>query len=327
MAHTVYYDCGNTNTRLYLLKEDLSLVTQIKARYGVKEVAMGADRSEWIRTLYGMYTEALRETGLRDGDIGGIWASGMATSGFGFQDIPHVCVPVSFEAFSEQVVRVHAPFFKRDVFLIPGLKTQGSKAEEIHHVRGEETEALGLAARGAVPNGQETAVILPGSHTQAVFYRNGWFTDLLSTFTGELYAALRFGTSLAGVMPEQDPADPDPEMLRRGMENVQRHGFNRAVYMTLTMGRFELLPSEKRAAYLQGAVLGDFVQALQERVRDHHPDLGRLVIAGDPKIGRIYQILLEGSSLLPPAELLPADAENPWALEGMRMLLQHRAAL
>ena len=327
MGLTAYFDCGNTNTRLYLLREDLSLFKQTRIAYGVKEVAMGAGREDWIRTLCGLYRGALAECGLQDGDISEIWASGMATSGFGFQNIPHLSVPVSFEELARQIVPVPDGLFGRDIFLIPGLKTQGTEAEEIHHVRGEETEALGIAARLAVQKGQETAVVLPGSHTQTVFYRDGRFTDLLSTFTGELYAARRFGTSLAGVLPEEDPSEPDPDMFRRGAENARRLGFSRAVYLTLTLGRFEFSDPAGRAAYLQGAILSSFTHALEDCIRQRHPDIGRLVIVGDQKIGRIYQLLLETSRTLPPAEWMASDREDPAALEGLRALVRLRSAL
>jgi len=157
-----------------------------------------------------------------------------------------------------------------------------------------------------------------------IFVQDQKFVDILSTFTGELFAALQKETTLAQELRSADPENMDEALLRLGVEHVRRYGFNRAIYMTLSMRFFSGNGDAQRAAYAQGVLLGGFVQALEQKCKACHPDLRHIIISGERKLGVLYQKLLNQSTSLPKAVLLEKNSCWIPACEGLRYIIQHR---
>ena len=70
-----------------------------------------------------------------------------------------------------------------------------------------------------------------------------------------------------------------------------------------------------------------FVQALEEKCRRDHPDLQKVVLAGDEKQVRLYQMLLLHSGSFPVIETKVRSEQWIPSCEGLRYLLSERDRL
>ncbi len=109
-------------------------------------------------------------------------------------EIEHLSTPVSCEKLKQAIVPyTEKTYLGRTVHIIPGIKTlpQGKSAtmetvEHVNNMRGEEIEIFGILRRYPQLACGNAIVILPGSHTQAVFLQDGTITDISSSVTGDL---------------------------------------------------------------------------------------------------------------------------------------------
>lgn len=211
---TAYYDVGTTNLRLYLLDESLEPLAVRKRALGARDSAIAGTNRPLLEGMEGMYRQALADLGQTDADVEAVYASGMVTSPYGLLEVPHYPAPVTDEEFARRAV---TPFFeperfRRELRLISGLKSVGEDISSTNNTRGEEIEVLGILPEleQRFPR-QQAAVILPGSHTHVLLAGRGRLEGILSSFTGELFQAVRSETVLSPVL--ETPSD-HPEIGR-----------------------------------------------------------------------------------------------------------------
>ena len=268
------------------------------------------------QTMADLYRDALARFGLLQDDVNCVYASGMVTSKFGLKEVPHLEVPVSPQKLHCAMDKVWVEQMQRDVYLIPGIKSTAVDWRYMGNLRGEETEALGAAAmledRGC---GSDGVYILPGSHTQILYLKNGEIVDILSLFTGELFHALRSETILSHTL-NHTPEDIIPEFVRRGCSDAREFGINRALYLCHNNQIFQRFTPEQRYSYAEGVLLSGVYTALEQRVQQHWTDCSRIVMVCDEINRNIYGALLL-DSVLPDMIWLRPSQQGCFGVKGL----------
>lgn len=273
-----YFDSGTTNTRLYVLNEKDAVIYKSQKSIGSKDVSLSGDKNLIARELSAMYFEAKdnllsKYKNINDmGDV--IWMSGMITSPSGILEIPHIQLPVGKQELASKVQKFYEKeFFKKDIYFIPGIKSVPDETEitvenvfQINNMRGEETEIMGILNENLLDCAEKksdiSVLIMPGSHTQIAVVQNGKIVNIISTITGELFKALKSETILSASL-EGNPAELDEKLVVLGYKNLEKFGFNRAIYITRSLSLFTKSSAEQRFSYLEGVLNGGVLQAIK----------------------------------------------------------------
>lgn len=320
--YRVYFDSGTTNTRAYLMNGN-QVIARNAAQIGSRDSALQGSNAVLVGKLKQMYDELRREKGLEEPDIDSIWMSGMISCPHGLVEIPHIPVPLSLEKLKSQVaVHYEEHFFKREIHVIPGIKTvpAGGAAtfdnvSGINNMRGEETELFGItgSVRELPP---DCVILMPGSHTNAAFIKGGAITDILSTVTGELYQAIKKETILSSSLPDRAGAeDMTPELICSGYRDLKTYGFNRALYIVRTMDLFLTCTAEERLSYLEGVLNGGVLEAAIHVLAEKEIPARCVAVYGSGLQHVIFRELLK--EFYPQFQFLPiAEGTVPFSVEG-----------
>lgn len=338
-SYLVYYDAGTTNTRGYLLKREgeslvplldrLGVLVSASRKVGSKDVAAAGDNQVLLSALWEIYGELLRKCPggtPEEGQVEGVYASGMITSSSGLREIPHLPAPVGLRQIREGMVAVEEPSYFGEIVLIPGIRTAAGlplsrqEAALAGNMRGEELEIFGLLESPGIPaqwRERPIAVALPGSHTHIAYLEGGQVKDIFSTFSGELYHAVTSQTilsSLNALYPGRRPQMPPlvPEMVWDGYSQLEEWGFNRALYIARS---YQLFTDDGRDAarifsYLEGVVNGGVVQGYLRWLRKRGYAPRALLMAGRSRMSDVMRILMAKAA----PEQFAAAPEHPLPL-------------
>ena len=325
--YLVYYDAGTSNTRIYLLDGSFRILYTKKVRIGSKEVSIQGSNRILIETLNQLYEDMLADNHLSPQDIPDpFYASGMVTSPYGLEEVPHLTAPADAAEFAAALHPYREDqLLHRDFLLVPGLRTERVKdITEVNNMRGEEIEALGASAElEKTYGGRSAAVIFPGSHTHTLLMQHGRVNDILSQLTGELFYALKTDTVLASVLQNRTEK-PDPEMIHLGMHNLQKYGFNRALYICHSMRIFNEGTPEQRYAYCEGVLNGGYATALETCCREKWKDCSLAVVVGNAYMYGLYSEILRDHPYIKEVVHFPISDQKSYAVEGLRAILQSR---
>lgn len=320
--YRVYFDSGTTNTRAYLM-DRRQIIDKTAAQIGSRDSALQGSNAVLIGKLKQMYDELLLKAGLKEADIDSIWMSGMISCPHGLVEIPHLPVPLSLEQLKHQVaVHYDEHFFKREIHVIPGIKTVPADGivtfdniSVINNMRGEETELFGItgSVRKLPP---DCVILMPGSHTQTAFLKDGAITDILSTVTGELYHAIKQETLLSSSLPDHaGPEDITPKLIVRGYRDLKTYGFNRAIYIVRTMDLFLNCTPEERLSYLEGVLNGGVLDGVMHVLAVKNLPARCIAVHGSDMQHIIFRELLK--EFYPEFQFLPiVEGAVPFSVEG-----------
>ena len=312
-----YFDSGTTNSRLFLLDENLNAIGMNKKMVGARDSAISGSNRVLVSSLFEMYQNLLNEKNVFDGEVSDIFLSGMITSVYGIKEIPHIVLPVDAGTLAEGVTTVNEDmFFKRDVHLIRGVKTVGKEVSDVGNMRGEETELVGLADELKSRGLDDVAVILPGSHTHIAHVSGGSIVDCISNFTGELLFALQKDTILAPIL-ESQPEAFDDEMVALALRNLDLYGFNRAMYIAHAMKMTNAMDIERIRSYAYAVINGGLRKVLENACRTRWTSCRTAVVLGSIKEGEFFETLFKGSSEIR-SIIHMESADGSFALDGFR---------
>lgn len=254
--YILYFDSGTSNTRAYLLDRDFRICDSAKRTVGSKDSAIAGSNRVLIEGMKILYDQVLEANSLSDGDVEAIYASGMVTSPYGLKEIPHLVLPMTVQDFADSLYPFHEDTcFHRDIFLVPGLKTLSDDFSFVNNLRGEEIEIIGaLEELKAERDVENVVMLMPGSHTHGIYIQGDQITGIISNFTGELFYALKQDTILSPVLTS-DSLELDEAMVRKGIENLERFGFNRALYICHAMRIFEQGTPQQRLSYGESVIM------------------------------------------------------------------------
>jgi len=321
--HFVYFDSGTTNTRAYLVKDGI-ILDMVKSGIGSKDSSIASSNLVLLEGLKKLYDELLHRNSMNESQIADIYASGMVTSPFGIKEVPHISTPVSQKKIFDSIYIHHeALFFNREIKLIRGVKTVAPdfKADtdsiaEVNNMRGEEIEVFGI-----IPNlnpqweNEDIAVFFPGSHTHVALIKNRELVDIWSTFSGELFHAVTTETILSNSVSVAGSAI-DPKLALLGLKNLNKYGFNRALYICHAMKIFNAADNLQRKSYLEGVIAGGIIFGFKQIAEQKWRGVTRIVLAGRKSLTNIYEILL--TDTMPYCEIttITVDEKNSLAVQG-----------
>lgn len=170
--------------------------------------------------------------------------SGMVGSAQGWQEVAYLDSSVALKRLPETLVPVAgAP----GCFIVPGYCHRGGGGVDV--MRGEETQLLGALE---LQYG-EGWYVLPGTHSKWVELVDGTIRRLETFITGELFAALRSGGTLAPLMEGNE----DAGALRAGAGRAQD---GEALSHTLFEARARVVAGDAEAqgtrSYVSGLLIG-----------------------------------------------------------------------
>lgn len=322
----VYFDSGTSNTRVYLV-QDNRILDRASRSIGSRDSALAGNRAVLVSALKELYDALLDKNKLQDSSIDEIWMSGMISCPSGMVEIEHIPTPVDCAALSGKVAEyAETDYFKRKIKIVPGLKTipSGIRATldtvaGVNNVRGEEIEVVGLLRQYPELQTGRVVAVLPGSHTQVLFLTDGVIDDILSNVTGELYSAV-CRESIIGASVEGEENTPiDPGLVLQGAQNVERYGFNRALYIVRSMELFSDSTLTQRRSYLEGVLNAGVMHGISAITKDA---VARIVVAGSRKQFDIFSAM---NPMYPQftISLAEASATEPFSVSGMISLAEN----
>lgn len=291
-------DGGTTNTRISLVSGK-TIRDRIKTRVGARDSLDGTPLRETVRDGI---KELLERNRLSKDDIAAVALSGMIGSESGLKEIPHIPAPAGKDELRRAAVRADMPEITGiPMYFIPGVRTFGTdaftqnmsaaeicrSATDCDIMRGEETELVGITE--ALPSviGENTTVILPGSHMKLIRTdSDGRITGFRTSISGELIRAIAESTILSHSIGDAFPGKADVEWLREGFDFAGRNGLGCALFKIRVMANFAGADHEKLYAFLTGAVLREDVLAAAESER--------VVVGGSDPFRSAIACLLEG---------------------------------
>jgi len=241
-------DWGTSNFRLRLVGGSVS--AEVRTDEGAaKLAALGGDRAAAFRE-----TLARGLTRLGAPDDLPVVISGMASSTIGWRELPYARVPFALDG-RDVIVEV----LEGRIHLISGIRS------DTDMVRGEETQALGLAATLGSDLPEQATLVLPGTHSKHLTVDTGAITDVRTFMTGELFdllvrhSVLRHSTEAAAAF--------DPTAFAEGVAESQRQPLAAALFRVRTRQVLDHQPAPANAAFLSGLLIGAELGALAESER------------------------------------------------------------
>ncbi len=325
--YIMYYDCGTTNTRGYLLKDN-QIVQQAAEHIGAKNVALEKDNHRLIQELFAIYTSLLKEERISDADVQSIYLSGMVSSPSGIVEIEHLSTPISREQLKGSIVEYYdTKFFQRSLNLVPGIKTihSGIKVSKyettsINMMRGEETEVFGILHENPNLTKGKCVLILPGSHTQAVLLQDGVITNISSNITGELFQAIMKETILGSSISGDEPWKISADMVCLGAKYTHIYGFNRALYLLRIQDLFTDASLNERRSYLEGVLNVGVMDAVQKMIEFDEEKIP-LIVASNKLQEDIFASLCNNFYTQYEISSIKINNDMPYSVNGILALL------
>ncbi|MCF0237122.1 MAG: 2-dehydro-3-deoxygalactonokinase [Sphaerochaetaceae bacterium] len=322
MSYCVYFDSGTTNSRIYVLNENMDTVYQKKVSKASRDAAIS--NMSLAQILFNMYTEALKTLDVQDNDISSIYASGLVTSPFGLKEVMYISVPISFENYTKEIVPFFEDrFFHRTINLMPGLRRLEDDFNFVNNVRGEETEVIGLSSKLSEMGINKALILLPGSHSQGVFYNNGIIEAFISNYTGEVFQAIRKETLLSVVFDDKYKA-LDENMISMALDNLEKFGFNRALYICHAMRLMGQRSPQERYAYGEGVINGGLLKSFSYYLEHKFPSYDTLVILSDDFNCQLFTMIFKHCSLIKKIVPIVLNDGDSYALEGFKKVYSLR---
>lgn len=322
--YCLYFDSGTSNTRAYLLDDAFQIQYVAKKAVGSKDSAIAGSNRVLIEGLYALYCDVLAANGLADSDITTLYASGMVTSPYGLKEVPHLILPLSVQDFADSLYCFREEScFHQEIYLLPGLKTLNEDFSFVNNMRGEEIEIIGaldeLKNQHIAP--RDVALIMPGSHTHVTYIQGEDLTGIISNFTGELFYALQKDTILSPVLSPENKALV-PEMVRKGVENLEKFGFNRSIYICHAMRIFEEGTAQERFSYGEGVVMGGVRQSLEYYCEHFWSKCRTVVMVSDEFMYQLFRIIFEGSPWIDRVLWMPISDTKSYAVSGLKKIVE-----
>lgn len=243
-------DWGTSNFRLRLVNsENLKVIAEHSTDIGVKKRYLAYQESDKSISQTSFFVRYLKEqinVFSAFENTSTVVASGMTTASIGMFELPYVDMPIYFDGSN-----LHSKVITEsnlDIILVSGAKT----ATDV--MRGEEIQAIGLSKQ--IPNNKEGVLLLPGTHSKHVEFKNGKFTSFTTHMTGELFDVLRKNTLLSNSLTK---ADWDPKFEPSFLEGVAKGLNNQHLSSLFSIRANDLLGNktkEENFYFLSGLLIG-----------------------------------------------------------------------
>ncbi|MBA15476.1 MAG: 2-oxo-3-deoxygalactonate kinase [Sphingomonas sp.] len=243
MSETAAYiavDWGTTNRRIWAVAASGYVVAAAHDDHGVLAVTPGT------------WAQEIAEMRDRFGALP-VLAAGMVGSDRGWCSVPYVGLPTAIATLASGVVRP-----AEDVAIIPGVARTAAERPDV--MRGEEIQLLGAIAAGVAPG--DAIFCQPGTHNKWMTAYGGQIVDFTTAMTGELFALLRGGGVLMGML---DAPVADGPAFRQGLERgIGAVDLIAALFEVRARVLLGALAGEDAASFASGVLIGSDVGARRE---------------------------------------------------------------
>lgn len=297
-------DIGTTNTRLAIVDGGGAVISQTRARLGVKDVASGGS-VEALRSGVGdLVRNVVDSLDASELQLRALMASGMVTSEVGLAELPHLDAPVSMDDLAAAIVSFPPGKilpFPIAVHLVRGVRAPIPPAPlpidaayGLDFMRGEETQIAGLLASGRV-SPPFSAVVL-SSHTKFVpVDPEGRILGSVTTLSGQLFDVVVHNTLIGKSIPDEAAGlldAIDDEVIDAAAESLDRGGFLRALMIPRFMDTLMDTTAAQRRGFMETALAVEDMQALKEYPRRGFSSAAPFVLIGNAARCGIYARVL-----------------------------------
>lgn len=235
-------DWGTSNRRAYLIDCAGNLLARHEDSQGV--LAAGRDFAASLAALRRQLGACAEVVTVMSGTVG---------SASGWQEVPYLDTTEPLAGLPARLVPVAG---HPNCYIVPGYCHRGA---ELDVMRGEETQLLGALALGI---GDGWAV-LPGTHSKWVQHDAGQIQQFATYMTGELFAMLAAGGTLAPLM---ESGAEDEAAFAAGLNQAQ---LGKPLSHTLFGVRARVvanaMPAAQTRSWISGLLIGtEFVAARRE---------------------------------------------------------------
>ncbi|TFW22915.1 2-dehydro-3-deoxygalactonokinase [Massilia arenosa] len=258
-------DWGSTNRRAYLLDADGQCLRQHADGTG-----MLAARGRFAEALADLCRDLRVPAGTP------VVMSGMVGSAQGWHEVPYLTPDVPLTDLPRQLARLAGP--EAPVGIVPGYRLPASADGGVDVMRGEETQLLGALALGAAGGW----FILPGTHSKWARLEGERLAQWSTYMTGELFAALGQGGTLAALMAAG--AEHDAQAFDSGVAAARVGGaLTHALFTVRARVVTGDLPAAQARSFVSGLLIGTEFTACAL------PAGTELAIIGSPALAARYQ--------------------------------------
>ena len=254
-------DWGTTNRRAYRVGAD-SPDKSFADDQGVLAIPPGG------------FAKAIADIRERLGDLPMVLA-GMVGSNRGWHEAPYVACPAGVREIAEQLL-----WIDERTGIVPGV-CQRRPGPDV--MRGEEIQAIGAAANGAIP--EDALICHPGTHAKWIAMETGRIVSFRTMMTGEMFALLSRHSILADQMP--GPATGGTEFEAGVRETLGGEPLLSALFRIRARG---LLgdASGDAASRASGILIGSEVAAALAEFGGR-----RVALIGKPELCQLYATAIE----------------------------------
>lgn len=210
-----------------------------------------------------------------------VLVSGMASSSMGWVEIPYAPMPFSLEgtgAIMRNIEALEIAGHGVPVRLISGVCSRRDV------MRGEESQLVGLAALGLLPESGDCTVILPGTHSKHARIQFGVMTDFQTYMTGELFDLLQQSATLApgpsGVFSKRD--------FLSGVEEGKSVSLSSALFRVRSRRLLEPRGDRGVSDFLSGILVGSELASLCGRAVSEE-----VLVVGSAAMTKLYETALK----------------------------------
>jgi len=256
-SYFISCDWGTTNFRLRLVAtETLKILWESQSDLGVKKTfkAFGEQSELGQKEFYinCLLEEVKKLPSEHQHHI--VVASGMSSSNIGLYELPYAHLP--FDSYGNSFERKNMTLQDgQQLLLISGIRSATGM------MRGEEVQAIGLEEH--LKPYAEGVLLLPGTHSKHISYRQGSFYALKNFMTGELFEVLGQKSILANSITVEKWGEEAKETFLEGF----RLGVDGALTSSLLhiRARHVVEGKHKKDNYfmLSGLLIGDELSYLK----------------------------------------------------------------
>ncbi len=256
---------------------------EIRNQSGVASLAnRGGDRAQGFRDTLNQARSALSiPTEIP------ILISGMASSSLGWKELPYAELPFALDGSDAIWTDLG-----EHLYLISGARGATDM------MRGEETQALGVAALLGKTLPPEAILILPGTHSKHLTLRNAQITEIRTFMTGELFDLLMRQSVLRhSTTPD---ATFDATSFQDGVTATRTHSLIAKLFRVRTRQVLDHKDAESNTSFLSGLLIGT---ELAELAENKHP----LLVAATEPLLQAYRLAVQVLDLPTRVQFLDAD--------------------
>lgn len=273
-------DWGTSNFRLRLVNfSNLVIIEEIKTDKGVKSLfkAFQAQKELDRQTFFLNYLYSQIELLPKEHQHHLIVSAGMVSSRIGLLELDYAEMP--FNGDGNNLILKHLEIENKiNLLIISGVKDTNGM------MRGEEVQAIGL--ENELKKYDDAVLLLPGTHSKHLIYKNGYYTALKSFMTGELFEILSQKSILSNSIIKEDKENISETSFLKGVKLGSQGKLAESLFSIRAKDLFGTTTKEDNYFYLSGLLLGDELAYLKNEKR-------KIVLAAPATLSNLYKTALD----------------------------------